>query len=216
MPLADVQRADIAVQLRQIAQGPQGKSARPQAALRARRTLSTVFSWCIGEGLCETNPVSLTNVPAQEIRRERVLTDAELMAVWRACPPTDDFGRIIRLLILTGQRRDEVAGLRWEEIDLGARALAPPCGPDEEQASPRGPVERTGRCHPRRGAAHRSREALPFGSGAGPFSGFSKAKRKLDARVAITESRGESTIYDALRPREWPVWGPRLRLSRRR
>lgn len=186
MPVASVRRADVAAQLRQIAQGPEGRPARPQAALRARRTLSTVFAWCIGEGLCEANPVSLTNAPAQEIRRERVLTEAELTAVWRACPPVDDFGRIVRLLILTGQRRDEVAGIHWEEIDLDAALWRLPANrtknkrPHEVPLSPQAVVILAD-------APRVAGRTYAFGSGSGPFSGFSKAKGKLDARVAIAE-----------------------------
>lgn len=186
MQLTAVQRADIAAQLRQIAEGPAGKRPRPQAALRARRTLSTVFAWCIGEGLCDSNPVPLTNAPAQEIRRERVLTASELLAVWRACPPSDDFGRIVRLLILTGQRRDEVAGLMWNELDFsGAIWRLPP--------------ERTknGRAHevPLSPAALKivtdaprvGDRSLVFGSGTGPFSGFSKAKNRLDDQLGFAD-----------------------------
>jgi integrase len=48
-----------------------------------------------------------------------VLTDAELVAIWKACGD-DDPGRIIRLLILLGSRRQEVGGMRWSELDLEA------------------------------------------------------------------------------------------------
>ncbi|CAM3050685.1 Tyrosine recombinase XerC [Methylobacterium mesophilicum] len=185
-PLTAVKRADVAAQLRQIAQGPAGKDPRPQAALRARRTLSTVFAWCIGEGLCDINPVTGTNAPAQEIRRERVLTDSELTAVWRACPPVEDFGRIVRLLILTGQRRDEVAGIRWEEIDLDAALWRLPANRTKNKRSHEVPLS------PQAAAilveAPRiAGRPFAFGAGAGPFSGFSKAKGRLDERVAFAE-----------------------------
>jgi integrase len=185
-PLAAVQRADVAAYLRQIAQGPEGKEPRPQAALRARRTLSTVFAWCIGEGLCEHNPVVGTNPPAQEIRRERVLTDAELTAVWHACPPLDDFGRIVRLLILTGQRRDEVAGIRWDEIDLEAALWRLPASRTKNKRLHEVPLS------PQAVAilAEAPRivgRPFAFGAGAGPFSGFSKAKGKLDERITVAE-----------------------------
>ena len=49
---------------------------------------------------------------AQEEKRRRVLSNHEIVAVLGACRD-DDFGRIVRLLLLTGQRRDEVAGMRW-------------------------------------------------------------------------------------------------------
>jgi len=49
--------------------------------------------------------------------RDRVLSDAELSAIWRACED-DDFGKVVRLLILLGQRRTEVGGMKWQELDL--------------------------------------------------------------------------------------------------
>ena len=81
----------------------------------ARVSLSAMYSWAMGEGLCEVNPVIATNNPAEGAKpRERVLSDDELRVVWRACAD-DDFGRAVRLLILTGCRRDEIGGLRWDE-----------------------------------------------------------------------------------------------------
>jgi integrase len=50
--------------------------------------------------------------------RERVLTDQELAQVWRACGD-NDFGRIVKLLLLTGQRKAEIGELRWTEVDIG-------------------------------------------------------------------------------------------------
>ena len=55
-------------------------------------------------------------------RRERVLSDAELAAL---AAPDNDYGRILQLLILTGCRRDEIGGLKWSEIDMGARTITP-------------------------------------------------------------------------------------------
>jgi integrase len=52
-----------------------------------------------------------------------VLTDAELAAIWKAAPD-DDYGRIVKLLMLTGQRRDEIGALRWSEIDFDAKLIA--------------------------------------------------------------------------------------------
>jgi integrase len=68
-------------------------------------------------GLCESNPVNDVVKPAQGGGRARVLSDSELAAIWRACG-NDDYGRIVRLLILTGCRRGEIGDMRWPEIDL--------------------------------------------------------------------------------------------------
>ena len=64
--------------------------------------------------LPEGNVVAYTN-KHKEKSRDRVLTDAELKTIWKACPDSD-FGAIIKLLILTGQRANEIGGLRWDEL----------------------------------------------------------------------------------------------------
>jgi integrase len=68
-------------------------------------------------GYIEHNPVIGTVKAKQAGARERVLTDAEIAAVWRACGD-DDHGRIVRLLILSGCRRQEIGGMCWSEFDL--------------------------------------------------------------------------------------------------
>jgi integrase len=113
MPVAEVRRRHIAEQVADLA------SAKGLVtAARARSALSAAFNWAIREGLeITTNPVLGTNRPAEPASRSHVLSDAELRAIWHACDG-DDYGRIVRLLLLTGQRRDEVGGMRWAEIDL--------------------------------------------------------------------------------------------------
>jgi integrase len=74
--------------------------------------------------LVEANPVAGTvKAPAQS--RDRVLADAELALVWRCLPP-GDFGNIVRLLILAGQRREEIGALQWSEVDLAAGVIILP------------------------------------------------------------------------------------------
>jgi integrase len=86
-------------------------------AARARAALSAMFNWAIREGFdIAANPVLGTNRPPEPKSRERVLADRELAEIWRGCRD-DDYGRIIKLLMLTGQRRNEVGGMRSTEID---------------------------------------------------------------------------------------------------
>jgi integrase len=67
------------------------------------------------EGLVEANPV--IELPRRaKVSRERVLSDVELVAIWKAAP-NNDYGRIVKLLMLTAQRREEIGGLAWSEID---------------------------------------------------------------------------------------------------
>jgi integrase len=111
-PISEIKRVEIAARLQEII-----KQYGRTAAARARSALNSLFAWSLREGLCEVNPVIGTNDPGQGLQaRDRVLSDRELAAVWNACRE-DDFGKIVKLLILTGCRRDEIGSLQWSEID---------------------------------------------------------------------------------------------------
>jgi integrase len=113
-PIDSIARADVSLSLTRI-----DRDKGNVTAVRARTTLSAFFSWAMTMGLVEANPVIGAFKPKDSKPRERVLTNAELVEVWEACG-NDAFGRIIRLLILTGQRRDEVGGMPWKELDFEA------------------------------------------------------------------------------------------------
>ena len=83
------------------------------AGNRARASLHHLFNWAMGEGLCEMNPVIGTNLPAEEKSRDRVLKSDEIRQVWAATETAGDYNAIVRLLILTGQRREEIGAMRW-------------------------------------------------------------------------------------------------------
>ncbi len=89
----------------------------------------------MGEGLCEHNPVVGTNKAAPAVSRDRVLSDAETVAIWNAADEATDFGKIVRLLFLTGCRRDEIGGLCPSEIALGDSLIAFPGEPHQERAA---------------------------------------------------------------------------------
>jgi integrase len=83
---------------------------------RVRSTLEAFLGWAIRQGhsLPQGNVASLAERRA-EMPRDRMLNDAEIATVWNACRD-DDYGAIIRLLILTGQREGEIGSLRWDEV----------------------------------------------------------------------------------------------------
>jgi integrase len=184
LPVGSVTRALVAANLRRIAD----KSG-PIAANRARATLSAMYGWAIGEGVCNENPVIGTNKPAQEKTRERVLTDAELVKIWQATEG-NGYPRIVRLLMLTGQRRDEIGSLRWSEIEHAG-------DPDKAQIALPGSRTKNGRPHdvPLSKSALAVLEGQPrimgrdlvFGEGEGGFSGWSKAKQALDATCRVKD-----------------------------
>lgn len=111
--LAEIDRRTIALRLAEIEQ-----ASGPIARNRVRSSLSAMFAWAIREGLIETNSVVGTGKADEGHSRERVLLESELRDILAALGQ-DQFSDIMRLLILTGQRREEIGGLRWDEVDLG-------------------------------------------------------------------------------------------------
>jgi integrase len=94
----------------------------PTAANRVLAAVKTFFNWCVARDILAVSPVQGVKPPTPEKSRDRVLDDAELRRVWEAAGKIGyPFGTMVRLLITTGQRRDEVAQIQWQEIDLDKR-----------------------------------------------------------------------------------------------
>jgi integrase len=180
-------------------------------AARARVALSSMFAWAIGQGIVDSNPVVGTNKPPEPKARDRVLTDVEIADIWTACRD-DDFSRIVKLLLLTGARRDEIGDLAWSEIDLDRDIINLP--PDRTK---------NGRPHvvPLAHAAvylitstlRRPGRDRVFGEGEGGFSGWSKAKGALDRR--INEARTAAAVPGKRTGKPQPIADWRLHDLRR-
>ena len=112
-PIDQIGRKDIAASLLRIT-----KTNGPIPADRCRTALSSLFGWAMGEGLADSNPVIGTNKPQQPEARARVLSDEELRAVWNGCEGNSPYNAVVKSLILSGCRREEVGGVRWSELDL--------------------------------------------------------------------------------------------------
>lgn len=143
------------------------------------------FSWAVKRGQLEANP--FRDQPLQPTAsRERVLTDGELVEIWNAADSTTAFGGIVRTLLLTGQRRDEVAGMVWDELatDLSIWTL-----PGERVKNsnthivPLSPaVQDLIKQQHRRVRADGETDYV-FGGRTGQFSGWSRCKERLDATI---------------------------------
>ena len=111
--LSEISRAEIKEIVDKIAR------KHKSAACNAQRGFSAFLSWCVEHGLIEQHVLRGSKLPAQYRPRERILTDDELFAVWTACEGSPRVWRAyFRMLIVTGQRRTEVADMRWDEINL--------------------------------------------------------------------------------------------------
>lgn len=158
--------------------------AAPVQANRTRSSLSALYSWGMKSGLVSANPVAMTFVPSQETPRDRVLTDDELRLIWRCTSSGGDYNAIVRLLLLLGQRREEIGGMAWEELTLHDDGSATWTLPKERAKNGRSNMLTLPRLAVEQLPPRREGRDLVFGEGAGSFSGWSQSKSRLDKRIA--------------------------------
>lgn len=114
-PIKLIRREHVANALRKILERDPNKPVRI-AMTRARAALSAYMTWLVIEGKIDSNPVGNTRRYSSD-ERDRYLSPAELAIVWNSVTSDTEFGRILRLLILTGARRTQIGDLRKQEID---------------------------------------------------------------------------------------------------
>jgi integrase len=170
-----LRRRDIADLLERVA-----AHSGPIAANRVRAALSAMWSWGLRTGRIEadSNPVAFT-IRQPEKARERVLSDPELKTIWAATGDGGDYSRIVRLCLLTGCRREEIGGLRWEEVkdDWIVFAADRMKGKIAHEIALLPMIENA--------LTERPENAQPsvFGRRGTGYSGFSDGKEKLDAKL---------------------------------
>ncbi|PTQ11434.1 integrase [Sphingomonas oleivorans] len=115
-PLPKITRPDVVAVFDNMPSGQQANRRNVFAVLRR------LFKWAISRGDIERSPMEGMETPAAVKARDRWLSDEELRRIWVLTPKTHRcFGPIVRLLILTGQRREEVSSLAWAELNRGER-----------------------------------------------------------------------------------------------
>jgi integrase len=179
MPVDLVSRKDVAARLVVIAR-ERGSST----ASRARTALSAFFVWAMTMGIVEANPVIGSPRPVESKPRERTLSDDELTAIWRACGD-DDYGRVIRLLMLTSCRRQEVGNIAWSELDLEHSIWTIPAGRTKNHRQHTLPLMLPAQSIIATVPRMASRDQL-FGQRGQGFTNWAEAKHDLDARSGVS------------------------------
>jgi integrase len=160
----------------------------PVAANRLLAALRKLFNWCVSRGIITASPCAGVSAPHREKSRDRVLSDDELVSIiMKAREIGGAFGGIVQMLVFTAQRRNEVSETTWDEmnIDTGMWTI---------------PGERTknGKSHfvhlseQARAVLERAPNVGEFvftSNGKTPFSGFSKAKKRLDIVSGVIDWR---------------------------
>ncbi|WP_298193037.1 site-specific integrase [Novosphingobium sp.] len=181
-PLPKITRADIVSIFDAM---PVDQAANQRNVFAVIRRL---FKWAVSRGDMERSPMEGMETPPPVKARDRWLSDDELRRVWIQAPKTHRcFGPIVRLLIVTGQRREEVSSLRWEELNRDERMWRLP-GDRAKNGEPNSvplndlalaelDIQAGGRKWPRKG------RVFATSTGAG-FTGYAKGKAKLDRLVS--------------------------------
>jgi integrase len=175
----DLKRRDVIDLIETVA------TDRPYLANRTLSALSRFANWLLARDAIAASFCSGVERPHREVARGRTLNGMELRALWRVCAGDDPFERAVRLLILTGARRNEVSQMRWSEIDAERRLWTIP----SERS-------KNGRAHalPLSAQAWKIVESAPrfvgcdyvlSADGHGPIAGWAKAKSHLSAKAGI-------------------------------
>ncbi len=169
----------------------------PVTANRVFATLRKFFNWLVERDVLEASPCAGVKKPTAEQSRDRILTDDEIALFWKATASFEyPFGPMWRLLLLTGQRREEVAGMTWKELDLAGKVWTIPATRTKNGGAHSVPLSP---------AALKIVEALPKIGKAGflftttgdtHVTGYSRSKARLDAKMLeiVREADAEATL----------------------
>jgi integrase len=187
-PIADIGSGDIFSVVEDARQrGVPGVAAKTDGVSEARvrhlfSALSVLFGWCHRRRRIEVNPVDAVHRPAAGKSRDRVLTDAEIQKFWQAADAEQHVGPLLKLLLLTGARLNEVAGLRRSELSNDTWTLpAARAKNGRTHVVPLPPLA----CELIAAVPNIGSDLLWTTNGRTPVSGWSKTKRRLDAAMNI-------------------------------
>ncbi|MEP0324578.1 tyrosine-type recombinase/integrase [Bauldia litoralis] len=183
--ISDIRKSEVIAVLDGIVD--RGK---PIMANRVLAVLRKMFNWAVSRSVIDTSPCTGIQAPAAEVSRDRVLTDDELKAVWCAA---DDlgypFGPLVQLLILTGQRRDEVAGMTWDELDIENRTWKLPRGRVKNDNGHEVPLSEEAIAVLEEVPRVKGSSFVFSTTGRTAVSGFTRAKDRLDIASGVPEWR---------------------------
>jgi integrase len=179
-PLVSITQHDVRALVEAIDDG-----GAPVSANRTLTTLKTLFKFYVKRGLLAVSPAELVDAPAAEESRDRTLTDDEIKAVWKAADVAAyPFGRLVQTLLLTGARRDELREAPWAEFDLDGAMWTLPADRTKNGREHSIPLSDTA-VQILTGMPRIKGGLLFTTSGDTPFSGLSKAKRRLDEASGV-------------------------------
>lgn len=161
----------------------------PALANKVLGTVKTLFYWALDRDIIDTNPMARIKPPAPVVRRERMLNDEEIPLLWSAWEKMGHpHGRFLQLLLVTAQRRSEVANMRWEAVDIENRLWTIPAEANKSGRAHEVPLSRLAVEIIQ--SVPRTHEELLLPTHVGkPISGFTPCKQRADKLSGITDWR---------------------------
>ncbi|MCD7059126.1 tyrosine-type recombinase/integrase [Pelagibacterium xiamenense] len=184
-PLDQIRRADVVRILDDLI-----ASGTPYRANRALSAIKKLFAWALDRGMVDVHPVAGLSPLHTEAARERVLTDTELEALMDAADTEGyPFGDLFKVLALTGQRRGEVSGMRWSEIDLERAIWTIPSARSKNKQSHDVPLAPQVVAILKSVPRFLGSDFVFTTTGRTPISGFGRAKDRIDDAVGASDWR---------------------------
>ena len=198
-----------------------GDGAKQRGMAMTGRTAAygrAAYAWAVKRGAVAVNPFAALPIGKGVTKRERVLSDHELAEIWRAAGDVAaPYGSIVRLLILTGQRRGEVAGMAWNELADDLTAWTMPGQRTKNGAVHAVPLSTAASAiikatlpadmkEAKRVVAElRSAGALILPGEKGAYAGWSKAKRALDQAIGDARAKAAGKSGKAANIEPWSI-----------
>lgn len=184
MPINAIKRGDVTRELERLISDIGDKGGKGTRANRGLAAIKKLYSWCIDQGIVENSPVTGLKPLIKEVSRDRYLTEDEITAFWSGCEaegyPFEQFGK---LLLLTAQRRDEIASMRWSELDLDRGTLTLKAERTKNSTAHIVPLSRKALEILRSIPRFLGSDYVFTSTGRTPISGFGRFKDRLDAFV---------------------------------
>ena len=176
-----IRRSDVAALLDNIED-----KAGPVAADNALKRVSAICAWYASRHDDYASPIvkGMRRSNTKERARDRILTDDELRAVWQAASENGTFGAFVRVLLLAAQRREKVAAMRWADVSVDG-VWTIPAEEREKGTANELPLPKAALAIIKAQPRYESNPYVFAGRGHAHYSGYSKGKLALDAKVEI-------------------------------
>lgn len=185
----------------------------PIAANRTLAAVSRLFTWALHRDIITATPAARVERPGPEARRERALSGDEIRELWPLLDALGyPFGPFFKVVLLTGQRRDEVAAMRWAEIDEAELVWMLPAERTKAARAhtvPLSPLaaELIADCRRQVLATWKTLGAHVFTvTNDGPITGFSKAKARLDKAIVLARAAARAQAGAEGEPEKLKRW----------